>query len=56
MLRQALGHTMEGVRGTYDRHAYREEKRFAFEALAAQIERIVNPQAQANVVAIRGQQ
>ena len=53
---RALGHTMEGVRGTCDRHAYREEKRFAFEALAAQIERIVNPQAQANVVAIRGQQ
>jgi integrase len=50
---RALGHTMEGVRGTYDRHAYSEEKRFAFEALASQIERIVNPQA--NVVAIRGQ-
>jgi len=43
-----------GVRGVYDRHEYLEEKRFAFEALAALIERIVNPQA--NVVAIRGQQ
>jgi integrase len=51
---RALGHTMEGVRGTYDRHAYREEKRLAFEALASQIERIVNPQAK--VVAIWGGQ
>jgi hypothetical protein len=30
--------------GVYDRHGYREEKRRAFEALAQQIERIVNPQ------------
>jgi hypothetical protein len=36
----------------YDRHEYLEEKRRAFEALAAQIARIVNPQA--NVVAIGG--
>jgi len=51
---RCLGHVIGGVRGVYDRHEYLEEKRFAFEALAALIERIVNPQA--NVVAIRGQQ
>ncbi len=38
-----LGHALTGVRGTYDRHAYEAEKRHAFEALAAQIERIVRP-------------
>jgi hypothetical protein len=31
------------VRGVYDRHRYIEEMRHAFEALAAQIETIVNP-------------
>ncbi|HEX5958401.1 MAG TPA: tyrosine-type recombinase/integrase, partial [Hyphomicrobiaceae bacterium] len=41
----ALGHTIGGVEGTYDRYAYAEEKRAAFEALAAQIERILNPQS-----------
>jgi integrase len=50
---RALGHAMEGIRGTYDRFAYRDEKRQAFEALASQIERIVNPQA--NVVPLRGE-
>jgi integrase len=49
---RCLGHVMGGVRGTYDRHEYLEEKRRAFEALAAQIERIVNPQQ--NVVPLRG--
>jgi integrase len=39
-----LGHVIGGVRGVYDRHAYLEEKRFAFEALAAEIEHILNPQ------------
>lgn len=49
---RALGHAMEGVRGIYDRFAYREEKRQAFEALASLIERIVDPQP--NVVTMRG--
>jgi integrase len=40
-----LGHSLFGVRQTYDRHAYADEKRHAFEALAAQIERIVRPPA-----------
>ncbi len=48
---RCLGHVMPGVRGTYDRHEYLEEKRRAFEALAAQIERIVNPVE--NVVPLR---
>ena len=47
---RCLGHVITGVRGTYDRHEYHAEKQRAFEALAAQIERIVNPQA--NVVSI----
>jgi integrase len=46
-----LGHVIGGVRGTYDRHEYYEEKRKAFEALAALIERIVNPPAD-NVTAL----
>jgi integrase len=41
---RCLGHVIPGVRGTYDRHKYQEEMRRAFEALASQIERIVNPQ------------
>jgi integrase len=41
---RALGHKLGGVRETYDRHEYRAEKKHAFEALAAQIERIVAPQ------------
>jgi hypothetical protein len=49
---RCLGHAMVGVRGTYDRYAYEPEKRHAFEALAAQIERIVRPPA-ATVVPIR---
>jgi integrase len=41
---RCLGHVIGGVRGTYDRHEYFDEKAKAFEALAAQIERIVRPQ------------
>jgi hypothetical protein len=47
---RCLGHVIPGVRGVYDRHEYYKEKAQAFEALAAQIERIVNPQE--NVVAM----
>ena len=47
---RCLGHVIPGVRGIYDRHRFEQEKRVAFEALAAQIERIVNPQP--NVVAL----
>jgi len=40
---RCLGHVMGGVRGVYDRHAYLVEKRHAFAALAALVERIINP-------------
>ena len=40
---RCLGHVLSGVRGVYDRHQYLNEMRHAFEALAAQIERIVSP-------------
>jgi integrase len=46
-----LAHVIGGVRGIYDRYGYREEKRLAFEALAAQIDRILQPAA--NVVPLR---
>ncbi len=49
---RALGHVIGGVRGTYDRHEFKAEKAQAFEALALQIARILNPQE--NVVALRG--
>jgi integrase len=48
---RCLGHIISGVRGTYDRHSYHDEKKRAFEALAAQIDRILNPTG--NVVPIR---
>lgn len=40
---RALGHVMGGVRETYDRYEYLDEKRAAFEALAALVSRILNP-------------
>jgi integrase len=40
---RCLGHSLTGVRRTYDRHEYETEKRHAFEALAALVERIVRP-------------
>ena len=46
-----LGHVLSGVRGTYDRHEYHAEKKRAFEALAAQVARIVDPSD--NVVTLR---
>ena len=41
---RCLGHVIAGVRGTYDRHEYYAEKKRAYEALAAQIARIIDPQ------------
>jgi integrase len=46
-----LGHKLPGIRSVYDRHAYLEEKRHAFAALAALIGRIVNPPGN-NVVSL----
>jgi len=51
---RCLGHVIGGVRGVYDRHEYREEKRLAFEALASLVTRIVNPPAE-NVVTLRAE-
>jgi integrase len=41
---RCLGHVVPGIRGVYDRHQYRAEMLHAYEALAAQIERILHPQ------------
>jgi integrase len=40
---RCLGHVIGGVRGTYDRHKYYDEKKLAFEKLATLVESIVNP-------------
>jgi len=50
---RAMGHKIGGVRGTYDRYAYLDEKRRAFEALAGLVALILNPPT-ANVVPIAG--
>jgi integrase len=47
---RCLGHAIGGVRGVYDRHDFAAEKRQAFEALAALLERIINPKD--NVVSL----
>jgi len=47
---RCLGHVITGVRGTYDRHEYADEKQRAYEALAGQIDRVVNPRD--NVIAL----
>ena len=51
---RCLGHVIGGIRGTYDRHEYHREKQLAFEALAAQIDRIVNPRDNVTVLPARG--
>jgi integrase len=48
---RCLGHVIAGVRGVYDRHRYLDEMARAYAALAAQIDRIVNPSD--NVVPMR---
>lgn len=40
---RCLGHILPSVRGTYDRYEYMAEKKRAFEALAALVDRIINP-------------
>jgi hypothetical protein len=40
---RALGHTIGGIRGVYDKHVYLQEKHEAFDELAAMIHRIVSP-------------
>jgi integrase len=48
----AIGHTISGVEGVYDRWTYRDEKRAALEAVATQIKLIINPVD--NVVQLHG--
>ncbi|UPJ31002.1 site-specific integrase [Bradyrhizobium sp. CW1] len=50
---RCMGHVIGGVRETYDRYEYLEEKRKAFEALAGLVELILNPPAN-NVIQIAG--
>lgn len=50
---RAMGHKIGGVRGTYDRYEYLDEKRKAFEALAQLVALILEPPA-GNVVQISG--
>ena len=38
---RAMGHAMGGVREIYDRYSYLDEKRSAFEALAAMVSEIL---------------
>jgi integrase len=52
---RCLAHVLGGVRGVYDRYAYYDEKKHAFEALAALVERIVNPPADNVVPMMRAQ-
>ena len=40
---RVLGHVIPGVRGTYDRHEYADEKRDALEKLGALVGRILRP-------------
>ena len=47
---RCLGHVITGVRGTYDRHQYRDEMLLAYEKLSTLIGQIVDPQP--NVVAM----
>jgi integrase len=49
---QCLGHKINGIEGTYNQHKYEDEMRHAYEALAALLERVVNPQP--NVLPLRG--
>jgi integrase len=48
---RCLSHVIGGIRGTYDRHEFYNEKKFAFESLAAQVALIVDPKP--NVVPFR---
>jgi integrase len=47
---RVLGHVINGVAGTYDRHSYRDEKADALRRLAALIGTIVSPRLRESVV------
>jgi integrase len=50
---RCLGHVIKGVEKVYNRHAYLDEKRTAFEALASLVSRILNPAANVRELAPR---
>ncbi len=50
---RAMGHVMGGVRETYDRHEYIEEKREAFEALALLVVKILDPKSNVEQLSAR---
>jgi integrase len=50
---RCLGHALPNIRATYDKHTYENEMRRAVEKLAALIERITNPPADAVVTPMR---
>jgi integrase len=50
---RTLGHTIGGVEGIYNRHAYFEEKADALFKLAKLIEQIINPPDKTNVVELK---
>jgi integrase len=50
---RTMGHTIKGVEGTYDRHAYVEQKAAALKALASLIDNIVRGQPDRRVVKMR---
>jgi integrase len=51
---RCMGHVIGGVRETYDRYEYLEEKRAAFEALAGMLETIIKPPVQTETTALGG--
>lgn len=52
---RCMGHVIGGVRETYDRYEYLDEKRKAFEVLAAMVDMILNPPVDNNVVPMRAE-
>jgi integrase len=52
---RVLGHAIDGVEGTYNRHAYHAEKADALRKLATLVERIVDPPTE-NVLELRAAQ
>lgn len=51
---RVLGHAINGVEGTYDRHGYLEEKAHALRALASLVQSILSDQPDSKVRRLRG--
>jgi integrase len=47
---QALGHALPRIQATYNKHDFYLEKKRAFELLAAEVERIINPPPEGKVI------